>query len=429
MTAAAMLVTASTGSSADGTGGTDDGRGRSAAPAHPAASPSSSTPEGSTAGGGAAGDGAPREGATGPVTDTPAGTGTPGRPAEYRPAEGAFLSASAEGVGRMADLQRWLGGRRLQVGHTYLPGDLWVNIEGRPDFLRPWTTWRRTDSERMFVLNVPMLERNEKDLPDGEVRSLLRTGARGTFDRHFRTLARRLVRLGAPDTVIVLGWEMNGTTYTHRCGPDPRAWKSYWRHIVTTMRAVPGQKFRFDFAPNRGEDAIGWTKCYPGDDVVDIVGMDSYDQPPGEDFADMVDQPYGLRQQTDFAAAHRKPVSYPEWGLFRNGDNPAYMRGMLRWIDRHKPVYQTITDYCPHGVWQCRKNPESSAVFRHWLSARPQTAGQLTRAVRPSPGPSSPRPSSSRPFSAPGTSSSPRPPGVLGCLLRELPEQFAKRGT
>ena len=179
------------------------------------------------------------------------------------------------------------------------------------------------------------------------------------------------------------------------------------------MRAVPRQKFRFDFAPNRGEDDIGWTKCYPGDDVVDIVGMDSYDQPPGENFADMVNQPYGLRQQVDFAAAHRKPISYPEWGLFRNGDNPAYMRGMLRWIDRHRPVYQTITDYCPHGVWQCRNNPESSAVFRDWLSARPQAAGQFARAARPSPGPSS----------------APRPPGVLGCVLRELTGQLAQRGT
>ncbi|MGW3061719.1 hypothetical protein ACWC98_38270, partial [Streptomyces goshikiensis] len=36
----------------------------------------------------------------------------------------------------------------------------------------------------------------------------------------------------------------------------------------------------FDFAPNRGKDAIGWTECYPGDDVVDIVGMDSPAPPP-----------------------------------------------------------------------------------------------------------------------------------------------------
>lgn len=79
----------------------------------------------------------------------------------------------------------------------------------------------------MFVLNTPMLERNEEHVSDDEVRGLLRQGAEGQFDEHFRRLAERLVRLGVPDTVIVLGWEMNGTTYTHRCGPDPDAWKAY----------------------------------------------------------------------------------------------------------------------------------------------------------------------------------------------------------
>jgi hypothetical protein len=163
---------------------------------------------------------------------------------------------------------------------------------------------------------------------------------------------------------------MNGTTYTHRCGPDPEAWKTYWKRIVTTMRAVPGQKFRFDFAPSRGRDAVPWTECYPGDDTVDIIGMDSYDQPTGLSFDEQVKEPYGLQAQVDFAKAHGKPISYPEWGLFRNGDNSAYMRSMLAWMDVHKPLYNTVTDYCPHGVWQCADNPRSSQVYRSVLFGR-----------------------------------------------------------
>ncbi|WP_158678594.1 glycoside hydrolase family 26 protein [Streptomyces sulphureus] len=285
------------------------------------------------------------------------------------PALGAFLEPDAEGVRRIADLEDWLGGVEVRVGHTYLPGDLWSNIEGREDFLKPWVEWKRADPDRMFVLNVPMQERNEEHLSDAEVRGLLRAGADGRFDAHYRALAERLVRLGAPDTVIVLGWEMNGTTYTHRCGPDPQAWKAYWRRIVTAMRSVSGQGFRFDFAPSRGRDAVGWTRCYPGDDFVDIVGMDSYDQPAGHSVDAQVEEDFGLQKQVDFAAAHGKPVSYPEWGLFRNGDNPAYVRRMLAWFAEHEPVYQTVTDYCPHGVWLCRENPESSAVYRAAVSA------------------------------------------------------------
>ncbi|MEU3410468.1 MULTISPECIES: glycoside hydrolase family 26 protein [unclassified Streptomyces] len=298
----------------------------------------------------------------------------PGTPASERslPVFGAFLDSGPAGVARMAELSRWLGGAEVKVAHTYLPGGLWQDIEGPPGFLDAWAGWRREQADRTLVLNVPMQERNEEDVPDEEVRELLRQGAAGAFDGHFRTLAERLVALGVPDTVLVLGWEMNGITYTHRCAPDPAAWKTYWNRIVTTMRAVPGQRFRFDFAPSRGRDAVPWTECYPGDDTVDIIGMDSYDQPAGVTFDEQVSEPYGLQRHVDFAAAHGKPVSYPEWGLFRNGDNAEYMRRMLAWIDEHRPVYNTLTDYCPHGVWQCPANPRSALVYRTALYGRPE---------------------------------------------------------
>lgn len=290
--------------------------------------------------------------------------------ADRFPSFGAYLDYGPRGVTRMTRLSDWLGGADLRVGHTYLPGDRWSNIEGAPTFLDSWAKWRRGRDDRLFVLNVPMMERNEGRVPDAEVRDLLRKGAAGDFDEHFRTLAKRLVALKVPDTVLVLGWEMNGITYTHRCGPDPEAWKKYWTRIVTAMRSVEGQKFRFDFTPNRGRDAVPWTDCYPGDDVVDIIGMDSYDQPEGLPFDQQVSEPYGLRQHVDFAKEHGKPISYPEWGLFRNGDNPEYMRRMLAWMDEHKALYNTLTDYCPHGVWQCRQNPRAAKVYRSVLTGR-----------------------------------------------------------
>ncbi|WP_237305343.1 glycoside hydrolase family 26 protein [Streptomyces sp. SAT1] len=370
-----------------------------------------------------------------PPTASPVPVPLPAQvPGMRRPAFGAFLESDARGVARMAQLSSWLGGAELRVGHTYLPGDRWRDIEGAPGFLDVWAQWRQQRPDRLLVLNVPLLERNEDHFSDGQVRYLLRQGAAGLFDAHFRALAQRLVALRAPDTVLVLGWEMNGTTYTHRCGPDPEAWKTYWRHIVTAMRSVPGQRFRFDFAPNRGRDAVPWTECYPGDDVVDIVGMDSYDQPTGLTFDQQVREPYGLQAHVDFAKAHRKPVSYPEWGLFRNGDNAAYMRSMLAWFDAHRPLYNTLTDYCPHGVWQCAANPASSRVYRAVLFGRtdliaptptppaipllPQAAPTPTPTLRPAPAPTPPQPSAltppqalpEAPPSAPTPSSAPAPP-------------------
>ncbi|WP_405908498.1 MULTISPECIES: glycoside hydrolase family 26 protein [unclassified Streptomyces] len=326
--------------------------------------------------------------ATTPATPTdttaPAVPSVEPKPAEKAPAVGAYLDYGARGVARIAELSRWLGGTELRVGHTYLPGDRWSNIEGAHGFLDVWADWRLEQDDRMLVLNVPMMERNEEGVSDAEVRLLLRQAAAGMFDKHFRALAERLVELNVPDTVIVLGWEMNGITYTHRCGPDPEAWKKYWNRIVTTMRAVPGQKFRFDFTPNRGRDAIPWTQCYPGDDTVDIIGMDSYDQPSGLSFDEQVKEPYGLQAHVDFAKSHGKPISYPEWGLFRNGDNATYMRRMLAWMTEHKPLYNTVTDYCPHGVWQCSDNPKASEIYRAALS------GQAVPTPVPTPEPTPP---------------------------------------
>ena len=282
---------------------------------------------------------------------------------------GFFTGSDAEGVRRIAGVESWLGGGGLTVGHTYLPGDTWSNIEGHPQLFAPWAEWKAERPGRLFVLNVPMMDRNEAGLTDAQVRDGLRRGAAGDFDRHFTALGEGLVEHGLGDAVLVLGWEMNGTTYGHRCGPDPTAWKAYWRKAVGALRGVAGQRFRFDFTPSRGRDAVPWPECYPGVDVVDIIGMDAYDQPAGLSFEEQVSEEYGLAHHVAFAAAHGKPVSYPEWGLFRNGDNPAYVRGMLDWFAAHRPVYQTVTDYCPHGVWGCADNPRSAEVVRGALGA------------------------------------------------------------
>ncbi|MFJ2405522.1 glycoside hydrolase family 26 protein [Streptomyces xanthochromogenes] len=357
----------------------------------------------------------------------PTPSATPAHPAAAD--FGAFLDSGTLGVRRIAALQKWLGGTDIKVGHTYLPGNTWSDIEGRAGFLQDWATWRRERADRTLVLNVPMQALNEAGIPDGRVRQLLAKGAAGDFDVHFKRLAERLVDLKVPDTVIVLGWEMNGTTYTHRCGPDPESWKKYWKNAVTAMRSVPGQKFRFDFTPSRGRDAVPWTECYPGDDLVDIIGMDSYDQPRGVDFDKQIKEPYGLQQHVDFAAAHKKPISYPEWGLFRNGDNTEYMRRMLAWMDAHKPVYNTITDYCPHGVWGCSDNPRASELYRSLLYGRTEPTPQPPTTPQPSTPPTtpttvtqpstppSPSPSTGTgPTPAPSTSPSPKPATPVGPL-------------
>src|SRR6478735_8381109 len=77
--------------------------------------------------------------------------GEPAAP-DPTPAFGAYLDYGPRGVARMAALSHWLGGAELRVGHTYLPGDRWSNIEGAPGFLDVWADWRTRKADRMLVL-------------------------------------------------------------------------------------------------------------------------------------------------------------------------------------------------------------------------------------------------------------------------------------
>lgn len=321
---------------------------------------------------------------------------------------GAFLGSERDGVRRVAEFERWLDSP-VDVGRTYLPGDNWDDIEGAAEVLRPWLGWKRANPAKLLVLNVPMLPHNESGVDDEDVSDMLSEGAAGAFDRHFRELARRLTGGGASDAIIVPGWEMNGDTYTSRCAPNPGRWRAYWRRIITTMRAAPGARFRFDFTASRGRDAIPWPHCYPGDDVVDIIGSDNYDQPEGADFDHFIHEPYGLEDQARFATRHKKPMSFPEWGMFHNSDDPDFVKGMHRWITTHTVAYETITDYCPHGVWSCDENPRASAVYRKLFGGRglPSPAPTAAPAV-----PGAQTPSTAQP-AVPAVPASPAvPPNV-----------------
>ena len=250
-------------------------------------------------------------------TPPPLDGGPPAGADEQRGAFGAFLDSEPEGLALLKRFSGWLGGAELRVGHTYLPGDLWSNIEGAPGLpRRAGPSGGRPRSDRMFVLNVPHAGAQRGRRP----RRARSAGCCGrarpaTFDQHFRVLAERLVELGVPDTVIVLGWEMNGTTYTHRCGPDPEAWKEYWRRIVTTMRSVPGQKFKFDFAPNRGAGRrFRGRSAIPATTSSTSSAWTPTTSRPDCRSTSRCRSRTGSRSTSTSRKAHGKPISYPGMG-------------------------------------------------------------------------------------------------------------------
>ena len=78
--------------------------------------------------------------------------------------------------------------------------------------------------------------------------------------------------------MIRFGWEFNGNWFPWAAQGCASAFVRYFDDIVTTMRAVPGTHFTFEWNPTRGDLGVGnLSQYYPGNKYVDDVGLDVYD--------------------------------------------------------------------------------------------------------------------------------------------------------
>ncbi len=148
-------------------------------------------------------------------------------------------------------------------------------------------------------------------------------------------IAATLMAAGKADTILRPLWELNAPSFPWGFTSLTAAQQiAAFRGIVATFRAVPNMQFRFCWnvlAGTRGMWAgpgRTWDDSYPGDDVVDLVGIDVYDD--GGDKAAICSPALA------FAVAHNKPLAIPEWGL--NGtDDVAYMDQIIAMIKGTTP--------------------------------------------------------------------------------------------
>jgi hypothetical protein len=242
----------------------------------------------------------------------------------------------------------------------------WDNIENPGWLLKPWGKWVSQRPGRRWIMGVPLVVgawdgsgATAGQIDRGMPVSLER-GAKGEYDRHYETLARNLVTAGLGNSILRLGWEFNGGWYAWRGQGKADAFAEYWRHIVKAMRAVPGAgKLQFCWNPSLGYQGFPAEIAWPGDEFVDYVGLDVYDDswladtypwPAGTSDADVAERQkkvwdqlifdgnHGLKFWSTFAAEHHKPLAIPEWGLDnREGghgglDNPYFIEQMHAFI-------------------------------------------------------------------------------------------------
>ncbi|HEY6794951.1 MAG TPA: glycosyl hydrolase [Kineosporiaceae bacterium] len=139
--------------------------------------------------------------------------------------------------------------------------------------------------------------------------------------------------------------EMTGDWFPWKVtSADASDFKRAWRLFAGMLRREYPQA-RLVFSPNDGSATdAGVDQIWPGDDVVDVVGPDSYDGYPNKTsqslWDDWIDStrngPMGLGAWRRFATDHGKPMSLPEWGL-RNQDNPFYITKMHQFLAECAP--------------------------------------------------------------------------------------------
>lgn len=284
--------------------------------------------------------------------------------------------------------EKWLGREETYI-LDFCGDESWYSI-AEPYWLT--SVWKKTDYKDRMVFSIPMLPKIEG--------VSLEKGANGEYDYWFKTLGQHLVTNDLENSIIRIGWEMNGGWYKWAAGGQEENYAEFFRRIVTAMRSVEGGNFKFFWNPAIGYLSANTEKCYPGNDYVDYIGLDVYDECWADDtypipegasevemtrrrakaFISLKTRQWGLNWLTSFGRENGKKIIIGEWGTdiradnHGGGDNPLFVRLMHDWFEDNEDIiagniYFDVTapdgDHCLSGISaEGTKFPLAAEMFK-----------------------------------------------------------------
>jgi hypothetical protein len=263
--------------------------------------------------------------------------------ATWSPAFGVYAGPGAVATAQAFDVQM---GSPVHYALDFVDSATWGSISDPQ-----WTIQQWKASPFHMIFGVPML-------PDAG--ASLAMGATGAYDPNFTTLATQLVAAGETHAVLMIGWDplQPGTTWRVTGRAEATEYVTYWHHIVKTMRAVPGAKFRFEWNGGTPAGPLTAAAVYPGNAYVNLIATDVFDRmvtPAGRSRWDAIAAATdGADWYSQFAAAHHKPLVIGEWGLVPasttggGGDDVAFVRDFTKWCGLHQIALVVTWDF---GTW------------------------------------------------------------------------------
>jgi len=284
---------------------------------------------------------------------------------------GAFVNWGQTGRERtLQQWEKWLGQPPSSVpGVDFYAQSTWDDYAGLS-----WVpgVWNELNPARNVVWSMPL---TVKGTPLADV-------ADGLHDDSFEAAARAIAQ-AQPKAIIRLGWEMNLANMAWFAGGHEANYIRAFRRVVDIFRRHSAE-FKIDWCPGWGPQDSAADLAYPGDDVVDYVGLDVYDfryEGSPEERWDRfyLKAPFGLEWHRDFAARHGKLMSYPEWGVGQFGDNPLFIEKMRGWFAEHQDSIAYAAYFDVDGLWPTQidngRFPNSGRLFRQLFSRRPGQFG------------------------------------------------------
>ena len=250
--------------------------------------------------------------------------------------------------------EAWMG-RRVDFITVYTGEASWDDFDSGPVY--EYT--RMGDLGRLLNWSIPLIPAQA---------TLLEAG-RGSYNDHYaraaKTIAQRCIE---PVIYVRTGWEQNGDWMKWAAKGREAQFIASYQQFASCFRAV-SDRFKLVWCPNIGQNDPATS--YPGDDFVDVIGLDVYHQrqwdPPGPVAAwtYMVTRRYGLQWHLEFASAHGKPIAYPEWGVRCDGFE-FYIKQFARWFEASNVVYQSYWDSnaAYPGKLHDGHYPSTGAAFR-----------------------------------------------------------------
>ncbi|MGN6278005.1 MAG: glycosyl hydrolase [Sphingomonas sp.] len=303
-------------------------------------------------------------------TPKPAPSPTPAPAPAPTPAPTATASSTSSGATRLSifvgndpaqvgQFQNWLGRHvdEIELHGDHSSWDAMLSCFG-------WQAGLFRSLSTDIVWSVPLI-------PQG---ATLDAAATGAYDAKYKAMAQQFVSQWPNDKQIMLrvGWEFNGNGYfPWSAVGKAEQYKAAYRHFVAAFRSVSPNRFKFEWTPNVGSVGMDPSTAYPGDDVVDLIGMDFYydtkwlGTDPNKAWNTMVTQKWGLQWNQDFAAQHHKPTAYDEWGVNSDTAGP-YIQQAQKWFSDHHVVYQNYWNSNSAFKGQLSNNqyPNASAAYK-----------------------------------------------------------------